>query len=895
MSREKSGGNPGKPTGKNGKSEYRRHDNGHCFHGSYSTPRIGGAGLSAAGSRREEAIPHAVSDLSILIFNPDLPIFPGGIGIEFLNTTNLAARAARVGLVSMAHDAGALLKARELAARKVSLYLWKNPALEGKANPAGALPPGGVSRFRAGLHRWISDLYLRLRALPFRPADGLVSDLVFRNLSPALSRALTEHAWNVFVVVQSTYAPVIDCIPEQPFSVLVMHDIRSVVYERRAETAAGWRERRRMLSQARRCFELERKYARRYDLVVAVSDHDAEWIRRNYQPRKVTTARLPLDRHYFAPDPARHEVPNRIVFTGLMNHPPNVDAVQYFARQVFPLVRQTVPEAEFYIVGRNPGPEVIRLGDLPGVRVTGEVPDTRPYLAEAAVVVVPLRFGSGARYKILEAWSMGKCVVSTTVGAEGLWHQDGVHLAIADGAEKLAATVARALRDAAFRDSLRKSGRELVAAAHDPERIAEDLYREYLEGVLEASGRQGPMRVVLDLRWMLPGRAGGLENEARALVRELLELDRHNRYTLILPARCRYDFDLRSAPNMRVVSRDSAGSFLAEVAWRAGRIAHGALRLEDSETPEVRALRLLRSLDSEIVYSLPGYIHPELYPLRHVLKVPDIQHEFLPQFFSAEALDERRRLYGESVRIADHICTGSEFTRRTLMERLGVAPEKISTVPLAADPIFRQAGNEANDAVVWRAYGVARGTYLFFPAHTWRHKNHLAAIEALRILRDRHSLTPGLVCTGGAREAQPLIEQRVDAVGLRNSVRFLGYCPGEHLPALYRGAAGLVFPSLFEGFGMPVLEAMSCGCPVVCSNSTSLPEVAGEAALLVDPADPEALAGAIRRLLTEAELRADLIRRGLAQARRFSWRRHALGTVAALYRVHRKIYTGTTR
>ena len=116
------------------------------------------------------------------------------------------------------------------------------------------------------------------------------------------------------------------------------------------------------------------------------------------------------------------------------------------------------------------------------------------------------------------------------------------------------------------------------------------------------------------------------------------------------------------------------------------------------------------------------------------------------------------------------------------------------------------------------------------------HKNHRAAIEALRVLRDRHNMNRTLVCTGEAREAQPAIEAPIRTRRICGAqVRFLGYRAQRDLPALYRGAACLVFPSLFEGFGMPVLEAMASGCPVVCSDTTSLPEIAGDAALLVEP------------------------------------------------------------
>src|SRR4029079_2008677 len=167
---------------------------------------------------------------------------------------------------------------------------------------------------------------------------------------------------------------------------------------------------------------------------------------------------------------------------------------------------------------------------------------------------------------------------------------------------------------------------------------------------------------------------------------------------------------------------------------------HARLRLDHWESAEVVNLRFAQSLDAEIAYSFPGYIHPDLYSLRQVLMVPDIQHEYFSEFFSEQALEERRRLYGDSIQRADHICAISEFTRQTLIERLDVAPDKITAIPLAADPIFTTCREPLDDAARLGKYGLKAGTYLFFPGHTWHHKNHRAAIEALRILRDKYGL-----------------------------------------------------------------------------------------------------------------------------------------------------------
>jgi glycosyltransferase involved in cell wall biosynthesis len=306
--------------------------------------------------------------------------------------------------------------------------------------------------------------------------------------------------------------------------------------------------------------------------------------------------------------------------------------------------------------------------------------------------------------------------------------------------------------------------------------------------------------------------------------------------------------------------------------------------MDNWRTSEVPNLLWARSLDAEIAYSVPGYIHHDLHALRHVLVVPDIQHEYLPEFFPGGALEERQRLYGDAIRRADHICAISDFTRQTLIDRLGVDPARVTTIPLAAGMLFGPDRDDDDGRLAH--YGLEDGAYLYFPAHTWHHKNHRTAVEALRILRDAHGLKPMLVCTGEAREAQPEIESLVASAGLSAQVRFLGYVPQEDVAALYRRAAALVFPSLFEGFGMPVLEAMASGCPVICSDSTSLPEIAGGGALLCAPQDADAFAEALARVLRDADLRADLRRRGFERTALYSWKKFTLDTVGIFQRVH---------
>lgn len=820
---------------------------------------------------------------AILIWNAHLPIFPGGGGVEALTTRRLAGLADAVGLVSLAYTPDDLRAAQALAEDGVRLYLWQAPGLsQTDATSPASVPVEGAMRpaWRRQLGQMAAATRDGLRGLlARRPADTRAWEMALAHAADALWRALVDRPWAVVSVVESSAASVLDVLPHTAVRVLALHDVRARLYARRAALMRNPLQRLLGSREARRYEHFERRACRAVELVTTVSETDAAWVRQHYAPRDVLVVPLPIDADYFAPLP-RAEQAGTIVFTGLMRHAPNADAAIFFARDVLPRVRAQVPEARFLVVGRDPGPEVCALARLPGVEVTGTVLDVRPYLACATVVVAPLRFGSGARQKILEAWAMEKCVVATSIGVEGLEATTGQQLLVADGAPDLAQAVTTALTDTALRARLCGAGRAQVLERHDPRRVASGLYAR-LEATARAARPPGrPLRALIDLRWMAPGLAGGLETVGRALLNELAQdATTDARFTVIAPAALAAEVD-RHQPPLRFTSRDDLAS-LGALGARAARVLAARLHLGVPEPQALARLRRLRALEVEVAYALPGYIHPDVAPLPHVLLVPDVQHEYHPEFFSASALEERRRLFGAALAGARRVLAISEFTRETLIERLGVAPERVALAPLAAGPAFGSQPAR-DDTRRLRRLGLAAGQYLLFPGHTWRHKDHASALGALRILRDRHGLRLPLVCPGGAREAQPDLDAQLARDGLRDQVRFPGHVPVTTLAALYRGAAALVFPSLFEGFGMPVLEAMVSGCPVICTDGTALREVAGSAALRVPPRAPEALADALARVLRERDLRAELVARGHVQAARFTWRAHTQAVLTAL-------------
>ncbi len=773
----------------------------------------------------------------------------------------------------MVHTTEQKLKSQSLKDAGISLYLWENPDRQLAKDQILAQRP---SYRRLG--KWVmAQAQSRLS----RPGDTLIQDYQFRNMSASLLEAFRDQTWQAVIVVQSSSAHWHQFLPPTPVRALMMHDVRALLFERKARTADGWGEAFKAWVESIRYQGYERRNIASYDLVIAVSPDDAKFIEEHYSPRRILTLPIPVDSAYFAADGTVQEHPRRIVFPGMMNYPPNADAACYFAEQVFPQIRREMPEAEFWIVGRDPTEKVQALRSIDGVHVTGFVPDIREYIAQAAVIAVPLRYGSGMRQKILEAWAMEKCVVSTSIGAEGLEFEVGNDLIVADGTQALTESCLRALDDPGLRDRVRSAGRHIIRQRHDPSLLGRRYFQTIKRIIDEKRVCDPPMDVYIDLRWMYPGRAGGIETLARSFLSELSLLDRHNHYLVDLPTEVFDDIHLAPDGHIRLRTPDDLVSKSRRFMNRTKRSVRRRLSMDVWLTPSVEMLRWAHDTQAEIALSIPGYLSQDVQLLSNVLVVPDIQHEYFPEFFSPEHLEERKRIYTASINKADRLCAISEFTRQTLIERLGVPPNKVITTYLAAQPRFAPG----DPTPILDHYGLQSQDYIFFPGHTWPHKNHVVAIESLELLRGESSLDPLLVLTGSPRQAQAELLNAIRDLGLQDRVRFLGYCPEDHMPGLYQGAAALLFPSLFEGFGMPVLEAMSCGCPVVCSNTTSLPEVAGGAALLVDPTSKEDIATALSRALTDQELRKRMIADGLAQAAKFTWKRFTLQIVQALHQV----------
>jgi sugar transferase (PEP-CTERM/EpsH1 system associated) len=277
-------------------------------------------------------------------------------------------------------------------------------------------------------------------------------------------------------------------------SILFTHNVEAEIWRRHAETATNPITRRLLAQQWSRMLRFEGSALARFDSVLAVSDADRETFERLYPGRlraPVRVVQTGVDTAYFTPATATPDRTN-LVFTGSMDWLPNEDAMQFFCREILPRIRRAEPTTTLTIVGRAPTPAVRKLAEHHGIHVTGRVDDVRPYIARAAVSVVPLRIGGGTRLKIFEAMSMGKAVVSTTIGAEGLPIADGRDIVLADDPGSFADAVVRLIRVDHERKSLEHAARRLMVDRYDWSAVAQD----FEEALTRSSGVNETTRAI---------------------------------------------------------------------------------------------------------------------------------------------------------------------------------------------------------------------------------------------------------------------------------------------------------------------------------------------------------------------------------------------------------------
>ena len=358
------------------------------------------------------------------------------------------------------------------------------------------------------------------------------------------------------------------------------------------------------------------------------------------------------------------------------------------------------------------------------------------------------------------------------------------------------------------------------------------------------------LRVAINVRSLLPDQIGGLEYAFRDTCQRMLEM-----------------FGAR----LDVKLCTSAVSHASFAPWR------GAVRRSLCTSPREMDAALR---DRDVLWCPLFYLEPARPKLPAVVSVPDPQHLFHPEHFSRSQRAERIRELRGALGSARRVLTPSQASRAAIMAHYPVESDRLLVVPHGVSGAFEVPADPARLAVLRRRLGLG-SSYALYPARPWPHKNHHRLLQALAHYRDHFGDPPVLVLTGF--DALPgSLRRAMRELDLERWVRCTGSVARADLVRLYDGAEMLVFPSLFEGFGLPVLEAMRRGTPIAAAAVSSLPEVAGDSALWFDPRDPQAIAGAIRELRVDRDAATKRVARGQVRAARCSLDAAATATFEAL-------------
>jgi glycosyltransferase involved in cell wall biosynthesis len=299
-----------------------------------------------------------------------------------------------------------------------------------------------------------------------------------------------------------------------------------------------------------------------------------------------------------------------------------------------------------------------------------------------------------------------------------------------------------------------------------------------------------------------------------------------------------------------------------------------------SENPIEKDLQIYRSikeLSIDLWFCPLLNLEPKFLDIPSVVTIPDLQHEFFPEFFSKEIISWRNKNFKFSVEHADAVLTLSEFSKDTIIQTYGVSHNKVHSIYLDASKEFHTPLDRERILTVKEQYKLPE-RFGFYPANTWPHKNHLSLLKAIKILKDTYQTKINLVFTGSEHQASSEVKKYISQNNISDQIQFLGYINQDDMRYVFKNASFLVFPSLFEGFGIPLVEAMCSETPIICSKEGSIPEVVGECALLFDALDPKDIANKIMEV-QDTQTQKDLVGKGRLQAQMFSWENSAKGTL----------------
>jgi glycosyltransferase involved in cell wall biosynthesis len=363
------------------------------------------------------------------------------------------------------------------------------------------------------------------------------------------------------------------------------------------------------------------------------------------------------------------------------------------------------------------------------------------------------------------------------------------------------------------------------------------------------------MHIGLNAIGFTPGRTGGMEVYFKNLLQGLQLIDHKNEYTMLCNRENADYFALFSQSFHRQIFSFNRFSAL----WYIRGIFRNVFNFD------IMKWRF-RGLSFQVLHHPSTVFVPLGVKIPFVVTYHDMQHVFYPGFFSKKQLQVRVSTDRAALKEARKIIAISQFTKQCLMEKYSVSDEKIEVVYHGVASDFCICSEQRRMTEIAEKYGLDK-PFLLYPAAFWPHKNHLTLFNGLK----KCSAFDGqLVLTGIDVSGKQGIDKAIQECGLADRVKILGFVPESDFPLLYNLARGLIYPSLFEGFGLPIVEAMASGCPVACSNAASLPEVAGDAGIYFDPLSPESIVEAVSLIWQNEQIRKEKTILGLKQAQRFS-------------------------
>ena len=362
------------------------------------------------------------------------------------------------------------------------------------------------------------------------------------------------------------------------------------------------------------------------------------------------------------------------------------------------------------------------------------------------------------------------------------------------------------------------------------------------------------MKIGINLTDLIPGKIGGMETYMRSLIHYFPQISSKDLFYIVGYSDVLNDIKEKNVSKVLIEKYTS--------------------REKQSELLK----RTIIKNKFDVWFSPLLILDPLNCPVPSAFTIPDMQHEYFPEFFDAGTLNWRKKYFQASADKANMIFTLSENSRNDIIRFLEVSPEKVKAIHLDSPSWFNE-NKQVNSNVTKNRF--SKSNYLFYPANTWPHKNHLRLLESFNRVKDQIKGI-NLLFSGYPHQADKIIHNFINKHGLGKRVQFLGYVKKEEIPSIYRNAIGLIFPSLFEGFGIPIIEAFRSGCPVLCANNSSISEIGGNAVMYFDGLSISKISDSILKFVSDPNLKKQLIKKGYERAKKFSYKKTARETLKYL-------------